>query len=543
MMLGSDTIDDVPDKVAADGFSGFDATTEATKLTPAIIRAGSNVWMDVDNLVQTRPGLRFNTLLTRAALGGGSHSPRGAGYYDTPGREAVLVSGDGKLYEITDDANNAASNVLAPTPSASADAYFAQLVDRMFWSDGTLRWSLYSGGAWSHGTVTTFSDASPMPTWKMVCAHGFRLLAYDPASDKIYASDVALASAAANWSPTANIRVGTGEGDPVQQLISGQGGNLIVVKERSAWMVDTSSATVSNWTSRRITNLAGAIEGKTAVQVGQDVIFLSALGVLSLGALATTDSISPAVTLSTPVQRYLNRVNMAAISTAWAVMWRDLYLLAVPLDDATTPDTILPFNVKTRQWGAPWTATLPTLTVSATNLPFTGFVCGVTANFGRSQETIIFDNTGRALRLDRDFEKDEYSAGVTQEIESWLTTKAFTHEQAEHYKQPFWMQADFFGSSAANVQINLVRDGLRAYPDKALVDCEKIADVTATNSLQSFPIRFPYGFQPNESYTRNFTIRNMNRYKSAGIQIFSAQGRLKLRAIRLASFMDEAALV
>ena len=542
LQLFNEALDDSPDKVEADGFVGFDSTTEPTKIEAAIARAGANVWMDVDLLLQTRPALKFNTLLTRAALGGGSQQPRGMGYYDVPAREAVLVSGDAKLYEITGDGNNVTSNVLTPTPSATVDAQFSQLVDRMFWSDGTLHWSMYSGGAWSHGTVTTFSDASAMPTWGTIVSHGFRLMALDPATGKIYASAIGTANNAADWVKTENIRVGTGEGDPPVALISGQAGNLIVLNERSAWSVDTSNATVANWTSTKITGLTGCVERKTAVQAGQDVIFLSAFGVVSLARLADAISINEATTLSAPIQNYIDRINPSGLSAAWAVMWENLYLLALPLDAATVPNTLLAFHILTRKWMPPWDCTLPNLTVGATTITFAGWVCGVAANFASRQNTLICDNTGRALRLAKTAVQDESAAATTQEITSWMTTKAWNHGLPENFKQPFSVQIEWFGSLATNVQINLVRDGNATYPTKALNACEIIASAIGTNAGNFFPITFPITFLGNTSYVRPWTLRDFPRYRAAGIQIVSQKSRMKLRAVRLTAFIDAPSL-
>jgi hypothetical protein len=537
LALFNETKDDTPDKTGAEGFAGCDALTDPTRLGPETIRAGENIWFDADLLAQTRPGLRFNTALTRTAVGAEAVKVRGLGYYDIPAKEAVLVSGDGKLYEITGAGNAATSNVLTPTPSATATAHFAQLVDRMFYSEGTLRWSLWSGVAWSHGSVTAFSNAAAMPAWGVICAHGLRLLAYDPATDKIHASAVGQASAAGDWVQTENIRVGTGEGDPVLALISGQNGFLVVIKERSAWYVDTSDASVGNWSSRRITNLAGAVAGRTAVQVGQDVLFLSSFGVVALGALATTDSISPAANLSRPLQPFIDRINPAALGTAWATLWRDHYLLAVPLDAATQPSHLLPFNTTTRRWGAPWACTMPAHSVGA-GVAFTGWSGAVVANFGAVQETLLADNTGRVFRLDRTYEKDESAPNVTQDIVSWLTIRACDHGLAENWKQPLLAIVEWFNSTGADVQINLVRDGRRSYPDLALNACEVIAANLATNALMTFPIKFPWQFQPNAGYTRQFPLRGRGRYKHASLQIVSRKNRLKLRAARLASFVD-----
>jgi hypothetical protein len=413
----------------------------------------------------------------------------------------------------------------------------------MFRSDGVLAWHLNTAGTWSHGTVTTFSDSSDMPAWTLICAHAFRLFAYDPVSNKIYASAIGEAHQASNWVKTENIRVGTGEGDPTRAIISGQGGNLVVINERSAWMVDTSDASVANWVIRRITSLAGTVEGKTAVQIGQDVFYLSGFGVVSLGALSQTDSIQPSVTLSAPIQSWIDRINAAAVSTAWATMWREHYVLAVPIDDATQPDTLLTFNVRTRRWNAPWTCTLPDLPVGDDTVAFAGWAAGLVTNFGGTQETLILDNTGRVLRIDKAFEKDASAAATTQEIESWATLKAFTHDLPETLKSPFWMQVEFLNSTASDVQLNFVRDGNQAYPVRSLEDCEIIAADLVTNSIDSFPIKFPLEFLPNTVYAKPFSLRGFGRYLSAAIQLVSQSGRMKLRSMRLASFVDTPPLI
>lgn len=538
--LLNDTTDDQPDMVSAVGFTGFDLAIDPTapEMPPGVCQNGLNVWCDVDLLLQTRPGLRFNTQLTRATIGGGSHVPRGAGYYDIPGFERVLVSGDGKLYEILGAGNNATSNVLTPTPSATADAIFAQLVATMFWSDGTLHHSTYSGGSWTHGTVTTFSGGGAMPTWGTIVSHAGRLLAHDPATNKLYASAVGAANTPTNWVATENIIVGDGIGDPLKWAISGQNGLLFVINERSAWMVDTSDASVANWKATRITALAGARAAKTVMQIGQAIYYLSADGVVSLGALSTSDSINPKTTLSAPIEPIIDRINAAAVGTAWATKWATLYLLAVAIDGAPTPNCLLCFNTLTGRWGAPWTCTLPDQTVDSALLTFAGWVAGCVTNFGDEEETLILDNTGRVLRLDANFESDEYAVASSQSIESWVTTKAFTHDLPDNNKQPFLLPIEFYNSTGSGVQVNLVRDGAQAYPDIALAQCEAAATGLATNALNTFPIKFPFKFIPNRGYKRTLLVRGFNPYQNAAVQVVSSRGRLRLRAARLQSFID-----
>lgn len=578
--LFNDALDDTPVSAGSDGFSGADLAAKPNLLAPDLVRNGRNVWMDANQLVQTRPGLRFNNLLHTGTLAEGTTRVQGLGYYDTPAIERTLAVRNGKLYEVDGADVSAPITVIeGPEPSASLAVKFAQLVDRMFFTDGVLRWVHFAagGGGWTHGTVTKFSNASDMPAWASICAHGFRLLAVETKGYKLYASAIGQANAEADWVQTENIRVGTGEGDPITALISGQAGNLIVLNLGSIWVVDTTAPAMSDWVIRKVTDVAGCVEGKTAVSLGQDVIFLSRYGVVSLGALADIYSISAAQTLSAPVQPFIDRINWAAIGSAFATVWQDLYLLAVPLDNETLPTVILPFNVRTRRWMTPWTATLGGVILGelpgaalivdeagqfvedeAGNLildggaspaepleavPFEGFSAALVTRFLGRQETVIGDSTGRLLRLDPNYEKDDNTPTDSQDVPSWATLKAHDFDAPEYEKQPFWLEVLFQRSTATGVQLNLVRDGLLTFPDRLLDDCEIIERPITTGTLGVFPIVFPLQFKPNATYRRTFHIRGHPRFRECGLQVYCPRGRLRLRSARFSAFLDTPTLI
>lgn len=546
LVLFNDGLDDLPVREQSEGFFGTDTVSKPTLLPPNFIRTGSNIWMDVDGLIRTRPGLRFNALCNTLPLVGPTTRIQGAAYFDTPALERILAVRDGKLYEIVTAENAAAVNHLAgPTPSTTADIKFAQLVDRMFYTDGTLtlRWAYYTAG-WTFGTVATFSDTSAMPAWKLIVAHKFRLLAVDADGTKLYASAIGDAYLPANWVRTENIRIGSGEGDPIKAVLSSQSGNLIVLTERAAWQVDTSDASAANWIVRKITGLIGCVEGKTAVEIGQDVLYLSRYGVVSLGALTDNIGLNASTTLSSPMQGIINRINWSAIDTAWATTWRDLYILALPITTDTTPTIFLCYNTRTKAWATPWAATLATANLTGgVTAAFTGWTGAVVTRFGAKQETLITDNCGRLLRFDDNFEADESAVSSSVDIISHVRMRAHAFGAEESYKQPFWLEIDWFNSTAEGVQVNLVRDGLLAYPDKSLASCEIVASGLETNDLVSFPIKFPFYFQPNEVYRKSWTLRKFSRFREVSVQIVALRGVLKIRTVRIAAFVDTPALI
>jgi hypothetical protein len=574
--LFNDQLDDTPASAGSDGFAGVDTEGKPNQLPPEILRGGGNIWMDANGLAQTRPGLRYNSLLNAGEIGAGSIRVQGLAYYDTPVVERLLAVRNGKLYEIDSaDFDSLAIHLPGPAPSATATVKFAQLIDRMFYSDGVLRWSLYTS-AWSHGGVTAFSNTAPMPVWATLISHNFRLLAVESKGHKLYASAIGQAHAAADWAQTDNIRVGTGEGDPIKALVSGQGGNLIVLNLGSAWLVDTTEPLLANWTVRKLTDVAGCVEGKTAVAIGQDVFFLSRYGVVSLGALSNTDSINPATTLSAPMQGYIDRINWLEIGSAFATVWQDLYLLALPLDGDSQPGVILAFNVRTRRWMSPWSPGVQGVLVGEiggaavlideadcflvdeagavlldsgeatpdlTALEFDGLCAAAVSRFDGRQETHLADSIGRIYRIDPTYEKDDTNPTSSQDIASWALLKAYDFGLPQHYKQPFLLELLFERSTASAVQVNFLRDGRLGFPDVPLAECEVVAAALTTGNLTSFPIVFPVVFTPNAVYQAMFHLRALPRFREAGFLIHATRGRLRLRSARFAAFIDTPDLI
>ncbi|WP_043586969.1 hypothetical protein [Geminisphaera colitermitum] len=585
LQLFSDTLDDDPATAACDGFVGADFATKPNLLAEGIVRAGENVWMDADRMVNTRPGLRMVSLLleNNEPLPADDEEMRiqGMGYYDTPDIERLIVARGGKLYAIHSDDAAALWTLLEGAPEiAPGPVRFCQMVDRLYYLDGAgvLRWCALIVNTWEHGTITKFSNGTDMPAWQFLCAHQFRLCLVQRGGHRMYVSAVGQASAEADWIVTDNVRVGTGEGDPIRSLVSAMGGGLGVFCAGSVWSIDSSDPVVGNWSIMKVTDIAGCAEGNTVVAVGQDIYFLSQWGVCSLGALQTTDSISPASTISAPIQPFLDRINWSQIRNAWATVWGDLYLLALPLDEDTLPIKIFPFHLRTKTWMCPWTAKLAPLllreeptgplaleteageflideagpapvgnvladettgTQGAVDLiPFRGFSCGIISRFGGLSETIIGDSNGRVFLLDPSWEKDDSLPNRSQEIPSWVTTKSLDFEFPSHLKQPFWMQVLFFKSTARGVQLNLVRDGLLSWPDTALEECEKIERFETMGGAAFFPITFPIHFQRTSSFEVKRHIRDMPRFLECGLQIHCARGRLRLRSVRFATFLD-----
>jgi hypothetical protein len=597
--LYNDGLDDTPATASAPAFLGADFATQPSQLAPELIQAGENVWADDTGHLVTRPGLRWiahchdpATLPTDAAA-------QGIAYYDTPLLERVVMARAGLLHAVAGDQAGAAVEQLDVALDPEARVRFAQLVDRLHYVDGStsLRWSYQVAGLWQHGAVATFSSTAAMPTWGGIVAHNLRLFAWPHDGSRLYASGVGAASAPANWTATDNLRFGVGEGDPIVAAISAQNGNLIVLTQQAAYAVDTRAAAVAEWTITAITRLVGCAAADSVLAIGQDVLFLSRYGVVKLGALSDDISINPAATISAPMQPLIDRINWTRRDRIHATVWRDLYLLALPLDTDDYPTIWLGYNLRTRRWTAPWSADLGPIysgelgTASLladeagnylvdelgnllldgplvrplvdelgnylvdelgnlltddgvpalrgpTMLDAPGWSAACISRFGDRQETLLADANGRLLRLDVGYSRDDSRPDASAVVESWATLKAFDFDTPDNPKQPFRLELVFSQSLSPEVWVAIVPDSATAWPD--IPDAERmlVDPGFITGTFGRFPIIFPLRFRANTQTRKAWHLRTFPRFRDLAVQVHSSSGRMRLRSATLAAFVD-----
>jgi hypothetical protein len=528
-----DTIDDQPVREVAEAFEGFDCATDPTLLAPGMLSDGMNVRCDGDGKVRMRPGLRMNLNVPGGMVAAGyrrSAEVMGIGYYDVDGYERTIFFMDDYLWGAPSANNSETAVVIADygTGNVTSKVYLAQMVDTMFYLiNGVLHYATYNAG-WTAGSLTLFSDGSTMPTWQRLVVHGFRLFLMEADASKIYASAVGAAKVMANWVKTENFRVGTGEGDPAKALISSQAGYLTLLCSRSAWQIDTSNASVANWTSLRVTGNTGCVAGDTAIQVGQDVLFLARDGVVSLGALSDTISVSPSSALSAPIRPWIERINWTYIATAWSLKWREYFLIALPIDSNVKPKHIFAFNTRTKRWQSPWIYSLPSLTDPDGGVhSFTGFLRGVQTNFGDKEETLLVDICGRVFRLDATCLVDSIDNGSTFEyIPGSAVSRAFIHGAVAELKQPLIAEVEFKDCTASDIDLVLLPDGAAA--------------VTAAGSFPGYQVQLGGAtFTAVDGVSRvRRTARNSYVYRQASLQVFARHGGLILTRLALDAFVD-----
>ena len=238
--------------------------------------------------------------------------------------------------------------------------------DKLYFANGgdLFRWNgtVYANLSFPEGAKTAPRNVS------MICWHTGRLVAAGPfiktrtadtaaVPDAIYISDVLDVQ---NWGTTTydtQIRVGGGDGADITSIVSWKDFNLAVFKRNSVWVVNADPQfAISDMQVQKVSDNVGCIARLSAVQVGNDILFLSDDGVRSLTQTIASDQQHELnLPLSFPIGDYIQRINWAFASKACAIFWRNLYLLAVPLDSSTGNNFIFVFNSLTGVWAGYWT--------------------------------------------------------------------------------------------------------------------------------------------------------------------------------------------
>ncbi len=316
-----------------------------------------------------------------------------------------------------------------------------------------------------------------------------------------------------------SLRVGGGEGDPITGLASWTAYNLVVFKEHSTWVIDCNpTQDVAEFVIHRVHDRIGCPAWRTAAQVGTDIFFLSDSGVRSIKNILASEQqkeVGPA--LSYPVEDYIKRITPTAISTSCGFHWENRYILAVPLDGASQPNTVLVYNTITEGWTV-WTGLRPT--------QFAGRIdAGVKKLwFGQSDGRVVdwMDYIPENQASDTAFED------CGDPIESVVTTKAFTCSEPICTKNGLNAVLEF-NKSFASVESVAIRD----------TGTEEIFEAfdTAAESIK-LPVMLPFTLPRSGAVRKPFDTARYDRWNELQFKLVAPSKKLAIRSIALSAFVN-----
>jgi len=146
------------------------------------------------------------------------------------------------------------------------------------------------------------------------------------------------------------LKVTAGIADYVQWVHPFTDDNAVVFNRNSIHLISGLSGSLGDIFLKEITREAGLVAQRSVVTIGNKIFFLSDNGVYATEFGDLYNLRGAGLPLSDPIDPIIKRINTDYAQNAVAVYHDNRYFLAVPLDDSTTNNAILVFNLLNQQW-------------------------------------------------------------------------------------------------------------------------------------------------------------------------------------------------
>ena len=144
-------------------------------------------------------------------------------------------------------------------------------------------------------------------------------------------------------------RFNAGKSDFNVGMLSFSDDKLIVFNRNSIHLVD-GTENLSIASAKLLTDEVGLVARNSAVQVGNQILFLSDNGVYGLNFIDLYNLRGNEVPLSESIQKTIDTINKAHADKASAVYFDNKYYLAVPTGSSTVNNTLLIYNFLNNSW-------------------------------------------------------------------------------------------------------------------------------------------------------------------------------------------------
>lgn len=508
--LQNASLDEEPTPDLADGFAGgMNGYQRANRLE-------NNEWADLQNVDTARQGSGI-TRRGSARLGTSptSSSIRGISYYAKAGVERILQVANGRLYGW----NGVTHDNLAAIPGSTAvpvslvqamnKTYIAKEDASMQQWDGANLVEMPSGGIYN-------APRCKFLIWQKA---GSRLIACgDPsAPDRAYFGNI---RDPWNWNNlTQAIDVAAGDGFPLTGVAEWTSKFVVFFKEQSLHVFDADPQTdVGSMSVQTPQTQVGCVAHRSIALVGNDLIFLSRDGVRSLARTLQGADQEVNEPLSRPVQKLVDRINWSAAGTACATAYRGRYLIALPLDNASSPNYVLVYNTNTGRWSGWWSGLTPTQFVAARWIGQDRLYWG--QSDGKLMEWLDYVPDG--AESTNTFQDD----GVA--IQTTMRSRAFTCGEMRSPKQGQEGEVEFF-ESLANATLSVILD------QGTVQAVRTVATVTGQITL---PQVLPFTLPAYTVVRRSVDLMQFAPWRELQVQIQSTAGKLAVRDVKLTAFIN-----
>lgn len=362
-------------------------------------------------LASTRPGSSTKTL----SAGG---VPQGSKFYQAvSGVTAIVQVNSGRFYYWEGSSTTWTQIGVTQLNNVSSAVGIAILNGRIFFfcgvSDHTYSWDGIAA------SLTDEGDTNNDPILGVLCCQqAGRLCASigsaSSTSDYVFFSDIFDGQTFAR--STNNKRTPTDGSEPITALATYRKEEILTFTRFSTHVWNISGSTVSSFSRNQLDARIGCVAPKTVVVVGDDAFFLGAdkqLRTIKRTAQDLAFGVSTPVTYLVP--NLMERITRNYMYLAAGVFFDNYYLLAVPMDNSTTNNSVIVFDML-HQRQTP-SGLVPVCVGEWTNINAADWVISYFNN--KPQLYFIHSTTGKAVLLFEDTNDD----GETIDVE--IQTRAY----------------------------------------------------------------------------------------------------------------------
>lgn len=495
---------------------------------------GDTQWFELINVDINRNGrgtTRRGTAQVGAAIPGTATRLQGLFYYDTPSNSYLIAANNGKLYS-WQSPNWVAIAAAWTGTDVNVPYGFAQGVNTLFYSDGIGTLHSFDGTTLVDLGGATNADPPPAPGSLAWFTDRLILSKIPTDPDALYFSDFLDGSAGHYDRTTQQLRVSSGEGDPITGHYPWVDNNLFVMKKRSLHLVDcdplasanaTPAGSVNVFKIKPIHRSIGCLAPYTAAQVDNELFFLSTVGgVRKIQRTEATDTRSElgSEIISEPIQDIIDRINQPFVSTARAFFWNNRYFLALPLDSATTPNYVAVFNKLTGTWSGVWTGWTPTAFSLFVESGYTKMAIG--HSDGKVSAWLDFIQT--LSEVDATFQ----DCGV--DIATTMTSRAFIFDDPLSPKTGLNVDLEFYSSTADCTLKSIINS--QATP-------QTLEGPFATyGGVFTLPAVLPFILPSAGLVPKAFDLQRLGQFRELQLQLKSPSKKLSVGPVIVSGFID-----
>lgn len=418
-------------RIARKYFSGQNSYDQSNSIDPSKCALMENVLVNkAGEIVQRSGQTKVGSDITISGVSLTTNYCTGLGNYQISGSSPVVVR---KIANYLYRTSGASSALWTPISGATiltsgAFANFKQGINKLYVGDNVNNIHSIDNSF----NFTDLGDTSTSPPKTNIFEYHDNRMFYSK-DDRIYYSDTI--NPASVTKATNYFSALLGAKGQVKALNSLKEKDLIIFKENTTLRLNTNGTTpLSDWNLDIINSKIGTSSPKSIVNVGDDLVFLSNEPQVRVLSKTQFNTLQIGV-LSKEVQNYLDDINWSAIDKAVAVYYDNKYILAIPTNTSTYPDTILIWDllatIESTNRGIPgnsWTV-IPKGTWNIREMTVSNYNVSPKLVAGDAVSQNIYDlfsglsDNGSSIAATVDFRTEDFNIEDTDKIFSHIFAK------------------------------------------------------------------------------------------------------------------------